>query len=227
MDKPIKGYDDVKEGDYVALTVSDTGVGISKEDQKHIFEPFYTKKVMGRSGTGLGMSVVWATVKDHKGYIDISSRKGHGTSVTLYFPVTKKEKISQIETVSMKEFMGKGESILVVDDISEQREIANLMLTKLGYQVTTVASGEAAVEHLKAQAVDLVILDMIMDPGMDGLDTYEEIIKLHPGQKAIIVSGYSESERVKKAQNLGVGAYVKKPYVLRDIGAAARNELDR
>jgi len=86
IDKPIRGYDDVKEGDYVTLTVSDTGVGISRKDSERIFEPFYTKKVMGRSGTGLGMAVVWGTVKDHKGYIDIQSAKGKGATFTLYFP---------------------------------------------------------------------------------------------------------------------------------------------
>jgi len=227
IDKPIRGYDDLHEGDYVVLTVSDTGVGISKKDQKHVFEPFYTKKVMGRSGTGLGMSVVWATVKDHKGYIDISSQKGHGTHITLYFPITEKEIASRTETIPMEALAGRGESILVVDDAKEQREIANLMLTKLGYRVTTVASGEAAVEHIKTHQVDLVVLDMIMDPGMDGLTTYKEIVRLNPSQRAIVASGFSESERVKEAQKLGVGAYVKKPYVMRDIGMAIRAELDR
>jgi len=89
LDKPIKGYDNIREGDYAVLTVSDTGEGISEEDLKRIFEPFFTKKKMGRSGTGLGMAVVWGTVKDHRGYIDIQSTLGQKTTFTLYFPVTR------------------------------------------------------------------------------------------------------------------------------------------
>jgi two-component system, cell cycle sensor histidine kinase and response regulator CckA len=101
------------------------------------------------------------------------------------------------------------------------------MLKKLNYTVETASSGEAAVAYLKNHAVDLVVLDMIMDPGMDGLDTYRKMIELHPHQKAIIVSGFAETERVSEAQLLGAGAYVKKPYVLEKLGMAVRKELDR
>ena len=226
IDRPVRGYDNVTEGDYVVLTVSDTGVGISQEDMGRIFEPFYTKKQMGRSGTGLGMAVVWGTVKDHQGYIDVQSIEGMGTTLTLYFPVTREELAKDKPFPPTEDYMGKGESILVVDDIKEQRDLALAMLTTLGYTVDTVSSGEEAVEYLKGHTVDLVVLDMIMDPGMDGLDTYKRILELHPGQKAIISSGFSESERVKEAQRLGAGAYVNKPYVRSKIGVAIRNELD-
>lgn len=91
IDKPVKGYDSIKEGDYVTLVVSDSGTGIDPEDVERIFEPFYTKKKMGRSGTGLGMAVVWGTIKDHKGYIDIQSTPRKGTIFTLYFPATRKK----------------------------------------------------------------------------------------------------------------------------------------
>jgi CheY-like chemotaxis protein len=225
IDKPIRGYDDIKEGDYVILTITDTGIGISSEDMERIFEPFYTKKVMGRSGTGLGMAVVWGTVKDHKGYIDIESTEGKGTTFTLYFPVTRKEISGKEEALPMEEYMGKGESILVVDDVEGQREIASSILKKLGYSVTSVSSGEEAVDYMKDNSVDLLILDMIMDPGIDGLETYKRIIKLHPNQKAIIASGFSETDRVKEAQRLGAGKYIKKPYTLEKIGIAVKNEL--
>jgi signal transduction histidine kinase len=86
LDKPIEGYDEVQRGDYVVLSVSDTGGGISEADLKRIFEPFYTKKVMGRSGTGLGLAVVWGTVKDHNGYINVQSEVDKGSTFTLYFP---------------------------------------------------------------------------------------------------------------------------------------------
>ena len=226
VDQPIKGYDVVAEGDYVVLTVEDNGSGISEKDQKRIFEPFYTKKVMGRSGTGLGMSVVWATVKDHRGYIDISSTIGGGTTVTLYFPVTREQIQPATQPRAIEDYRGSGESILVVDDIPEQREIAAAMLRRLGYQVTTVASGEAAVDYLKTHRAHLLVLDMVMPPGMDGLETYRRIIDMHPEQKAVIASGFSESARVKQAQHLGAGAYVKKPYVMETIGLAVQAELN-
>jgi PAS domain S-box-containing protein len=226
IDRPLRGYDDVREGDYVILTISDAGLGISSKDIDRIFEPFYTKKAMGRSGTGLGMAVVWGTVKDHKGYIDVQSSKGKGTIFTLYFPIARKEVIKEKSLVSIKDYMARGESILVVDDVEEQREIASRMLKKLGYSVTTVSSGEEAVDYLKDNSADLLVLDMIMDPGIDGLETYKRILEFHPGQKAIILSGFSETDRVKEAQRLGAGAYVKKPFVLEKIGMAVRTELD-
>ncbi|MBE9593525.1 MAG: response regulator, partial [Proteobacteria bacterium] len=214
IDKPIRGYDYVEEGDYVVLTVSDTGVGIPSEDTERIFEPFYTKKKMGRSGTGLGMAVVWGTVKDHKGYIDVQGAEGKGTTFTLYFPVTRKEISGKEKTLLIEEYMGNGESILVVDDVEGQREIASLILKRLGYSVTSVSSGEEALDYLRNNSADLLVLDMIMDPGIDGLETYKRILELYPGQKAIIASGFSETDRVKEAQRLGAGQYIKKPYTL-------------
>jgi len=227
IDKPVRGYDEIKEGDYVVLSVSDDGIGISPEDMERIFEPFYTKKVMGRSGTGLGMAVVWGTVKDHNGYIGVQSKEGKGTTFTLYFPVTREKRVDNKSFLPVEEYMGKGESVLVVDDVEEQREIATGMLRKLGYSVTTVSSGEEAVEYVKNNVADLIVLDMIMDPGMNGRETYERIIKLHPEQKAVIASGFSESDDVKAALELGAGQYIKKPYTLEKIGIAVRDELQK
>ena len=227
IDRLIKGYDHVAEGDYVTVTVIDTGIGISEEDLKRIFEPFYTKKVMGRSGSGLGMSVVWGTVKDHNGYIDVESTEGKGTTFTLYFPVTREELPMDEPHPLIEDYIGNGESILVIDDVKEQREIASGMLKKLGYSVTSVSNGEEAIEYMKDNSADLLVLDMIMDPGIDGLETYKEILKLHPKQKAVIASGFTETDRVKEAKKLGAGQYIKKPYILEKIGLAVRNELEK
>ncbi len=227
LDKPVSGYDEVREGDYVVLSVSDTGQGIPAGDMKRIFEPFYTKKVMGRSGTGLGLAVIWGTVKDHLGYINVESEEGQGTIFTLYFPVTREEISPEQVSIAAAQYIGNGESILIVDDVEEQRELAGAMLKKLNYNVVSVPSGEEAVEYLKQNAVDLIVLDMIMDPGMDGLDTYAKILEIHTHQRAIIVSGFSETERVSRVQALGAGTYVKKPYVLEKLGLAVREELDR
>ncbi len=227
IDIPLSGYDDVKEGDYITLTVADTGLGISAEDMDKIFDPFYTKKIMGRSGTGLGMAVVWGAVKDHKGYIDIQSTPGKGTTMTLYFPVTREEINNDNYQLSIEDYAGKGEAILIVDDVAEQREIASKMLSKLGYSTAAVSSGEAAVDYLKDNTVDLLVLDMIMDPGIDGYETYRRILGRHPGQKAVITSGFSETDQVKKTQKLGAGTYIKKPYTLEKLGMAVGHELGR
>jgi len=225
IDRPIKGYEDVQEGDYALLTVEDKGEGIASDDLKRIFEPFYTKKAMGRSGTGLGMAVVWGAVQDHKGYINVQSTEGKGTRFELFIPATRDRIVEENEKISIGEYSGNRESILVVDDVAEQREIASRMLTKLGYSVTAVESGEKALKYLESNSVDLVVLDMIMAPGMDGLATYKKIIEMHPRQKAIIASGYSETSRVKEAQKLGAGQYIKKPYTLEKIGLAIKDVL--
>ncbi len=227
LEKTIRGYDEIKEGDYAVLTVSDTGMGIPAENREKIFEPFYTKKAMGRSGTGLGLAIVWGTVKDHNGYIDIQTEIGKGTTFTLYFPLTREEMIAPLPKEPIESYIGKGESVFVVDDIAEQRDIAARLLTQLGYQVHSISSGEEAVEYLKTNKADILVLDMIMEPGIDGLETYKRVLAINPKQKAIIVSGFSETERVKEAQKLGAGAYVKKPYVMEKIGVAIRDELKR
>ena len=182
---------------------------------------------MGKSGTGLGMAVVWGTVKDHKGYIDVKSTGGKGTEFTIYFPAVRQELTHETPPVSIEDIMSKGESILIVDDVEDQRKIASDMLTKLGYSVVCVSSGEEAVDYMKNHSADLLVLDMIMEPGIDGLDTYKKILEIHPNQKAIIASGYSETHRVKEAQLLGATSYVKKPYLLDKIGRVVKDELDK
>ena len=222
LDRPVSGYTEVREGEYTVIKVADTGIGISAEDIQRIFEPFYTKKKMGRSGTGLGMAVVWGTVEDHQGYIEIQSASGKGTTVTLYLPGTRREKASKAAPNPMDRYRGQGETVLVVDDLEEQREIATRILNQLGYGAKSVASGEEAVDFIRREKADLIVLDMIMDPGMDGLDTYEEILRLNPRQRAIIVSGFSESDRVKETQKLGAGFYLRKPYTVEALAMAVQ-----
>jgi len=224
MDKHLEGYDDVLNGEYVVLSVDDDGSGITSNDLEKIFEPFYTKKFMGRSGTGLGLAVVWNIMLDHKGYIDVKSDES-GTIFELYFPVTRDEILGKNLSIPIEDFKGEGETILVVDDVKSQRDISSKMLDTLGYKPEAVSSGEEAVEYLKKYTVDLILLDMIMDPGINGRETYKRIIKIHPGQKAIITSGYAETEDVKVAQKLGAGRYIKKPLTLEKLGLAVKEEL--
>ena len=221
------GTTKIREGEYVRLKVTDTGSGITDDDLPRIFEPFYTKKNLGMSGSGLGLAVVWGTIQDHFGAIDVQSKKGEGTVFNVYLPATRQDLPLPTDQIDKKILMAKGESILVVDDIPLQRDIAQRILEMLGYQVHLTDSGETAVAFVKEQAVDLVVLDMIMGDGMDGLDTYRAICAHHPGQKAIITSGFAETARVREAQQLGAGAYVKKPFLLETLALAIRQELDR
>ena len=226
FEAPMSGYEDFETGEYVIMSVADTGVGIAPDELDRIFEPFYTKKEMGRSGTGLGMAVVWGAVKDHNGHIDLKSTVGVGSRFKVIFPATREKLETERKPLALDNLSGNGEKILVVDDVFDQREVATKILDALGYSVWAVESGEAAIEYLNQEPVDLIILDMIMASGMlDGLETYREIIKTHPGHKAIITSGYSETQRVKKAQALGAGQYVRKPYTLDKIGSAIKKEL--
>lgn len=225
----IKGYERTRDGEYVCLSVRDTGQGISKEDMDRIFEPFYTKKVLGRSGTGLGLSIVWNTVHDHKGYIRVSSGRGHSL-FELFFPAAATvlpEAAEPDRILTLSDYSGNGETILVVDDVAGQRKITTNMLKRLGYRPMAVKSGEAAIEYVRDHSVDLVILDMIMDPGISGLVTFQQLRHLVPEIRAIIASGYSETEDVQKAQALGAGAYIKKPFSLQRLGLAVKAELNQ
>jgi len=144
----------------------------------------------------------------------------------LYFPTTKEKVPDKALGVPIKDLKGNGETILVVDDVESQREISCNMLDTLGYKTSAVSSGEEAFEYLKEHTVDLILLDMIMDPGINGRETYDRIIKIHPNQKAIIVSGFAETDEVKETQKLGAGQYIKKPLTLETIGLAVKEELE-
>lgn len=226
LDEPFRGYEDVHPGEYTVLSVSDTGSGISPADMERIFEPFYTKKVLGRSGTGLGLSVVWNTIQDHNGYINVKSHE-QGTTFELYFPVSRKEIAKKQEALALEHMQGHGEQILVVDDEKSQRDIACRMLTRLGYMADAVSSGEAAIEYVKKHPVDLIVLDMVMPKGCNGYQTYKEMVHIRPGQKAVIASGYAKTKEVDAAQALGAGKYIEKPYTLKKLGAAIKTELER
>ena len=224
VDQQRLAYEVIDEGDYVVLEVEDNGEGISEDAILKIFEPFYTKKKMGRSGTGLGLAVVWGVVKDHKGFINLSSEKGKGTTISVYLPIYRGEPVD-VEKSSVK--LGGTETILVVDDIRSQRELATRLLSSLGYKVKSVSNGRKAINYLKNNNVDLLLLDMIMETDFDGLDTYLEIQKFKANQKVIVASGFSESDRVKEIIKIGAGRYIKKPYTLEAIGKAMREELDK
>jgi len=221
-----KGNEILSKGVYVVIAIHDSGSGISVDDIDHIFEPFYTKKIMGRSGTGLGLTVVWNTMRDHGGAVYVSSDQD-GTTFELFFPAdyTNPKKVS-IKT-DWNTYKGNGEKILIIDDEPTQRDIAAELLKQLSYSTYSVSSGEEALNYLKDESVDILVLDMLMRPGMNGLQTYEKILQIHPGQKAIITSGFADDEDVKKTIEMGAGTYIPKPYTLEQLGAAVQKEFAR
>ncbi|WP_028583297.1 response regulator [Desulfogranum mediterraneum] len=213
----------LSSGEYALLTVADNGPGIEASQLDHIFEPFYTRKEMGRSGTGLGLTIVWNTIQDHDGAIVVES-KGQGTSFKLFFPAVADQ--VPVEPKEADEIpRGRGEHVLVVDDEDVPRDIAMKFLEKTGYRVMAVSSGEEAIAHVRKNQVDLVVLDMIMAPGMNGYQTYRELIRLNAAQRAIIASGFSESSDVKGALNLGASGLVKKPYSMSELCTGVRDAL--
>ena len=211
-------------GEYTILTVKDNGPGIPNNDIEHIFEPFYSKKIMGKSGSGLGLTVVWNTIQEHGGRVTVQSDH-EGSTSELYLPATRKEAVPLPGRIPLLKIKGKQEKILVVDDELMQLEIARHTLEELNYQVETVASGEDAIKWLQGQTADLVILDMIMDPGINGRETFTRIRELRPLQKAIIASGFSHNEEIEKTLKSGAGTFVRKPYSIEELGLAVKREL--
>lgn len=215
----------VVEDDRVRLWITDNGSGIAAADLPHIFEPFYSKKKMGRSGTGLGLAIVWNVVREHGGEVTASSDVG-GSRFDLVFPLLEQHAGDALEDAPAGELpLGSGQRILVVDDESLQREMAQGMLRRLGYLAGAAASGEEALERLRREPWDLLLLDMIMEPGMSGRETFMAARREHPHIGAIVCSGYAASEDVDSTLALGASVLLKKPYTMAQLAEALREAL--
>lgn len=215
-------------GDYVQMSVRDTGCGMDEQVLEHLFEPFFTTKEAGK-GTGLGLAMVYGIVKNHGGYISCSSHPGEGTTFDIYFPVLhaggekRREKKKDDRHVS-----GGHESVLLVDDEQTIREVVQDMLDRFGYRTLSADSGERAIEIFKSsgEPIDLVILDLNM-PGMGGHKCLEELLKIDSGVKIIIASGYSDNKKVQETLNTGAAGFICKPYKYKDILQKVREILDK
>ena len=217
-----------RQGDYVLLSVSDTGHGMDKRIVEHIFEPFYTTKEIGK-GTGLGLAMVYGIVKSHHGYITCQSDPGRGTTFQIYFPVI--EEITEEEVQETQEeridIRGGDETILLVEDEEDIRELGKEILSNTGYKVLTAKDGETALEIYESEReqVDMVILDLIM-PGMGGRRCLERLLKVNPQAKVVIASGYSVDNNTKEMIEKWVKGFVGKPYDIYEILKVTRDVLD-
>ncbi len=221
----FKGYEYIPHGHYSTVEVSDQGSGICDNDLERIFEPFFTKKTMGRSGTGLGMAIVYGAVKDHRGFININT-SNRGSVFTLYFPVTDMLPESAPLSLDPEQAGGSGQTILFVDDVAGQRDVGNKLLTSLGYTPHCRASGEAALAWCQTNEPDLLIVDIIMDPGIDGYETLKRIRAIYPHLPAIVFSGYSETSQVESALDLGNVSFLKKPYAIEEFAITVKTRID-
>jgi signal transduction histidine kinase len=207
--KPYK----VEAGDYIKITVTDTGIGIDKETQERIFEPFFTTKEMGR-GTGLGLASVYGVIKSHGGYINVYSETDQGTTFTIYLPASRKKIQKEIEKPAPAVAMGTG-TILLIDDEEMIIGVGQELLQELGYDVLAARSGPEAIELYQQNAakVDLVIMDMIM-PGMGGGETFDRLKKINPDIKVLLSSGYSINGQAAKILERGCDGFIQKPFNL-------------
>lgn len=215
-----------QDSEYVLLSVSDTGSGMSQETAKQIFQPFFTTKEKGK-GTGLGLSMVYAIVKNHRGFIDCSTEAGEGTTFKIYFPVVSSDLAqSDIARSEGEEGILAGdETILLVDDEADILEVDKRMLQQYGYTVTTARNGEEAVYKYSNSPIDLVILDVGM-PGMGGIKCLQELLSVDQKAKVLISTGYSLNGRVSEALELGAKSSLAKPYSIKELLRTVRDVLD-
>jgi signal transduction histidine kinase len=222
--EPIGHYERVPAGEYVRVTVADNGTGIRDDIKSRLFDPFFTTKVGGkRSGTGLGLCVVHAITEDHNGHVDLESSVGIGTTFYVYIPTDPGHAMPPEASPLLR---GQ-ERILIVDDDPVQRTLLTALLGALGYRVTAAEDGDEAMDHLQADDADLVILDMRLGDGPDGAEVLRRVKALRPQQRAILLSGFADADRVQEALKLGAGGFVRKPVSMDRLAQVVRAELDR
>ena len=216
---------DPKPGNYVLLKVTDTGTGMHEKTVKCVFDPFFTTKEMGR-GTGLGLASAYGIIKSHRGYIDVESQKGRGTTFTIYLPESKKSVEKTVE--SAKQIIKGTGTILFVDDEPMNLDIGVKLLKSLGYSVLEANGGRDAIEVYKSNKdkIDMVILDMIM-PEMGGSEAYDRMKEINPDVKVLLSSGYSIDGQAKKILERGCDAFIQKPFTMKQLSQYIRQIMDK
>jgi PAS domain S-box-containing protein len=224
LPEPDSNHPGVDPGEYVLLTVSDTGAGLDEETLKHIFEPFFTTKEAGH-GTGLGLAMVYGIVRNHGGFIKCSSSPGRGASFRIYLPAIETED-SVVPGRAIEVPKGGTESILLVDDEPPVRELGAKILAAFGYSVTTASNGEEALEiyRQEGEKIDMVVLDMIM-PGIGGLKCLKELMKINGKVKVLISSGFSSGGTTREVVGAGARGLIRKPYTVNQLLRVVRATL--
>ena len=214
-----------KPGNYVLLTVRDTGIGMDKETRERVFEPFFTTKGLA-SGTGLGTASAYGTIKGHGGYIDVDSEVGKGTTFSIYLPATEKM-IEQKDVLSDELVKGKG-IILLVDDEEMVLEVGKELLDNLGYEVLLAENGQEALELYKKNQdkIDLVLLDMVM-PVMGGGEAFDRMKEINTNVKVLLSSGYSIEGEAKEILERGCDAFIQKPFKLEQLSQKIKELLGK
>lgn len=214
----------VEKGLYAGISVTDTGVGMDEKTREKIFDPFFTTRGMGR-GYGLGLAAVYGIVKGHRGYIDVQSTKGKGSSFIIGLPKTT-EMADRPKTHPEGVILRGRETVLFADDEETIVEVMRDILEALDYRVFTAGSGEEAVKLYGSmkEEIDLVILDVIM-PGMGGPETFEAIKALNPDVKVIFSSGYSVNRIAREIMDKGCRAFIQKPFSIETISQKIRDVL--
>ncbi|MDY6953687.1 MAG: response regulator, partial [Thermodesulfobacteriota bacterium] len=213
-----------KPGQYVLLTVSDTGTGMDEKTQARIFEPFFTTKEMGR-GTGLGMASAYGIIKGHGGYIDVHSRPGEGTTFNIYLPASLKGVGHDARPIKMPPTGS--ETVLLVDDEEQIRGVGQEMLEAMGYGVLLARDGREAIElyRHKQDEIDIVLLDIVM-PNMGGGETYDKLKEIDPAVKVLLFSGYSIDVKATEILDRGCDGFIQKPFRAKELSAKLREILD-
>ncbi len=221
-----KAHLGTRPGNFVVLSISDTGLGMERTTREHIFDPFFTTKEMGK-GTGLGLSVVFGIVKSHGGNIICYSEPGEGTTFKIYLPtLTTAQECSRDRTDRTARRAG-NETILLVDDEHGVRKLGKQLLERFGYSVLTAANGQKALDVFQREGsvIQLVILDLIM-PEMSGRECLREIMKTAPTTKVLIASGYAANGYIDKSLQEGARACLRKPYEATNMLEVIRRILD-
>ena len=217
---------EARPGRYVRLTVADTGHGMDPSTVEHIFEPFFTTKEIGK-GTGLGLASVYGIVKSHDGYIRCQSEPGRGAIFHVFLPAVQEVRPSLTEDLGAALPRGGEETVLLVDDEESIINLAKHALTKFGYSVLTASCGEDALEIFGQNQgqIDLVVMDIGM-PGMGGHKCLRELLRIDPGAKVLVASGYAVNGQVKETLEAGAAGFVGKPYQVTELLDTVRKVLD-
>src|SRR4030042_886438 len=216
---------DLKPGDYVLLSITDTGIGMDSKTLERVFEPFFTTKELGR-GTGLGLASVYGIIKGHNGHIDVESKKGKGTTFKIYLPASGRKVQKTVKTADS--LMEGTKTILLVDDEEMVLNVGRKFLKVTGYRVLTARDGREAIEVYEKykDSIDLVLLDIVM-PNMKGGEVFDRLKEINPDVRVLLSTGYSIDGEATKILERGGKGFIQKPFDIKQLSQSIRTILEK